>query len=202
MLKIIGAALPRTGTMSVKKAFEILGVGQSYHMHEVFLHTDHAAIWNNIHNSTVDWPSLLSGYSVTLDTPACLYWRELYSVFPQAKILLLQRDPEKWYDSVYTTIYQVIQKKDIETNLPLQMVKNLFFLQFMEGCFEDKAFAIDKYHHYCQEVKDIIPKEKLLIYEVSQGWQPLCQFLGCNIPNEIFPQKNIRKEFQRQNNIK
>ncbi len=100
-LRLIGAAFPRTGTMSVKRALESLGFGQCYHMHEVFGHPDHVPLWEAIgEGESPDWPKILAGYTATLDAPACLFWRELAVAFPDAKVLLLRRDPEMWYESM------------------------------------------------------------------------------------------------------
>lgn len=201
-LKLIGAAFPRTGTMSVKNALESLGFGRCYHMQEVWENPEHIPIWAATCDGEMpDWRNFLAGYAVTLDTPACLYWKELASAFPDAKVLLLQRDPESWYESMYSTVYQVIMGPKGKSDPALQMVRRLFFEQYMAGRFDDRDFAIRIYQRYCEDVIQNVPRDRLLVYEVSQGWAPLCDFLGYDVPNKPFPTKNSRNEFRARNNL-
>ena len=201
-LALIGAAFPRTGTMSVKKALETLGVGRCYHMHEVFLNPQHIPIWNNTCNGKMpNWRKLFAGYTVTLDAPACLYWRELTIEFPNAKVILLRRDPEAWYESVYATTYQVTMDAGGEVDPALRMIRHLFFEKYMSKSFEDRELAIGKYRQYCEDVIAGIPQEQLLVYEVSEGWHPLCSFLGYDIPASPFPNKNTRGEFRTRSKL-
>ena len=198
-LQLIGAAFPRTGTMSIKKALEILGFHGCYHMHEVFLHPEHAAVWDAASNGNLpDWQTFLEGYSITLDAPACLFWRDMMQAFPDAKVLLLKRDPETWYDSMMATTYPVIMGPAGEMDPALKMIRRVFLEKFMNHRFEDREYATAKYRLYCQEVMADTPNDKLLVYDVSQGWQPLCDFLGLEVPAEPFPVKNTRKLFRER----
>ena len=194
---LMGAAFPRTGTMSVKNALEHLGVGRCYHMHEVFLNPPHVEIWNAACEGRMpDWKSFLSGYAATLDTPACHFWRELAECFPRAKVLLLTRDPESWYDSMNATTYPVVMGPEGETDPALAMARRIFFETHLNGRFEDREYAISVYRQYCDDVRKSVTAERLLEYEVSQGWEPLCEFLGCRVPEEPFPKNNTREMFQ------
>ena len=196
-LKLIGAAFPRTGTMSVKCVLEALGFGQCYHMNEVFLTPAHVPIWDAAGDGILpDWSELFLGYTATLDTPACHYWKDLSATFPDAKVLLLRRDPETWYESMYNTTYQVIMGPRGEVDPALQMIRRLFLGKNMAGRFEDRDFAVATYRRYCENVIDEVPSDRLLVYEVSQGWEPLCGFLGYDVPQEPFPKKNTREEFR------
>jgi hypothetical protein len=201
-IKLIGAAFPRTGTMSVKRALESIGFGQCYHMHEVFLNPGHVPVWDAVCDGHMpDWSELLSGYTATLDTPACHYWEELAAAFPEAKIVLLRRDPDTWYESMYNTTYQVIMGPRGDVDPALQMIRRLFLGKHMKGRFEDRDFAVNAYRRYCENVPANVPSERLLVYEVSEGWQPLCDFLGLQVPDEPFPVKNTRDEFRARSNL-
>jgi Sulfotransferase domain len=46
-----------------------------------------------------------------------------------------------------------------------------------------------------EAVKATIPAGQLLVYDVKQGWAPLCEFLGVPVPDEPFPRSNDRREF-------
>ena len=199
---LIGAAFPRTGTMSVKTALERLGVGRCYHMHEVSLNPEHVEVWNAVHDGRMpDWRTFLSGYAATLDVPACLYWKELAETFPNAKVLFLRRDPEGWYESMLATTYQVVTGSKGQTEPPLAMVKRVLFEGYFEGRFEDRDHAIATYLRYCDEVRQCVSADRLLEYEVSQGWRPLCDLLKCPVPEEPFPRTNTRDSFRSRNRM-
>jgi hypothetical protein len=199
-MALIGAALPRTGTMSVKRALERLGAGRCYHMHDAALNAGHVEVWlAACEGKMPDWQSLLVGYSATLDVPACLYWKRLAGFFPDARVLLLRRDPELWYQSVLDTVYRVAMEQEGKSDPALAMVRRVFFDGYFDGRFEDRDHAIAVYCRYCEEVRQGVARERLLEYEVTQGWEPLCGFLGCDVPDEAFPHRNTRTEFQARN---
>ena len=135
-MRIVGAAFPRTGTVSVKYALERLGVAPSYHMHEVFLNPGHEAVWDAAwHGSLPDWPAFLAGYEATLDGPACLHWEQLSLAFPEASILLLRRGPDEWYSSVGATVYPIVTAR-ADADSAMGMVKRVLFDGFFSGRFE------------------------------------------------------------------
>jgi len=171
-------------------------------MHEVFLNPEHVPVWDAACDGKLpDWSRLLAGYAATLDTPACHYWRELALAFPEAKVLLIRRDPEEWYESMCATTYRVIMGPRGEVDPALRMIRRLFLRKHMCGRFEDRAFAVDTYRGYCEEVMAVVPGGRLLVYEVSEGWEPLCDFLGYDIPAEPFPKKNTREAFRARSGL-
>jgi hypothetical protein len=195
-LRIIGAAFPRTGTMSVKKALKILGIEPCYHMNEVFLHPQHIPLWQAAATGIFpDWKMLLAGYACTLDAPACQFWRELAACFPVAKILLLRRDPERWYASMRATICPVVYSPAGASDPALSLIRQIFFETYFEGRFDEKVYAIDRYRRYCDEVMNTFEAGRVLDYTVSQGWEPLCEFLGYAVPQVEFPHLNTTEQF-------
>ena len=127
---------------------------------------------------------------------------------PEAKVLLSVRDPERWYESTRTTIYPLTMLLDssrtvrlifglatllayggfagIKSSLPHDVIWDGTF----DGRFEDKAYAIEIFERHNEEVKRHVPPERLLVYEVKEGWVPLCEFLGVAEPEEPFPRLN------------
>ena len=194
-LKIIGAGFGRTGTLSLKNALEQLGFGPCYHMTELFSHPGADEQWGAIVNGAgVDWNTVFEGYQATVDWPACAFYKELMQAYPQAKVLLSVRDPEKWYESVSNTIYQVSRRPPPTTHA--SMIKTLIWEGTFHGRFEDKDYAIAIFQQHIEEVKQQVPVEKLLVYDVKEGWEPLCAFLGVAAPvNTPFPRLNDREEF-------
>lgn len=106
-MEIIGAGFGRTGTLSLKAALEQLGYSPCYHMLEVLQHPSHIATWQAAADGQpVDWANFLAGYPAGLDYPLAGFYQELLSAFPEAKVILSVRDPERWYESTYQTIFQ------------------------------------------------------------------------------------------------
>ena len=215
-LKVIGAGLGRTGTASLKEALEELGFGPCYHMFEVFTNPGHAAFWEAAwRGEPADWDGVLGGYEATVDWPACSFYEELMERNPDAKVLLSVRDPERWYESARQTIYELSK---LSTGSPFSrlgfalisrlafggfqtgqgpMAKEIIFQGTFDGRFEDKDHAIGVFNRHNEEVQRRVPKERLLVYEVKQGWGPLCEFLGVEVPDKPFPHLNDASEMRR-----
>jgi hypothetical protein len=208
-VKVIGAGFGRTGTWSLKAALEELGFGPCYHMTEVFAHPGHAEFWGSAwRGEPVDWEGVLGGYEATVDWPACTFYEELMERYPEAKVLLSVRDPERWYESTRTTIYELSMLLDGSTTARVifglisllvfggfaggrsSLVNNIIWQDTFDGRFEDKAYAIEVYKRHNDEVKRRVPSERLLVYEVKEDWGPLCEFLGAPEPEELFPHLN------------
>jgi Sulfotransferase domain len=105
-IEVLGAGFGRTGTMSLKVALEELGVGPCYHMIELFGHPEHVELWEAAsQGKAVNWDELFSGYRATTDWPACSFYEELMEKYTDAKVILTVRNPDRWYESTYNTIY-------------------------------------------------------------------------------------------------
>jgi hypothetical protein len=208
-IKIIGAGFGRTGTLSMKTALEELGFGPCYHMMEVFSHPKHAPVWEAAaKGETVNWKELFNGYQATVDWPGCTFYKEFMQIYPDAKVLLTVRDPEKWYESTQSTIYH----RTVRTNAPfsrrllrllrpdilktVRMINTLIWEGTFNDNFTDKPYAIEIFNQHIEEVKKVVPPERLLVYNVKEGWEPLCAFLGVEVPrNKPFPHLNDRVSF-------
>jgi Sulfotransferase domain len=197
-LKIIGAGFGRTGTLSIKHALEAVGFNPCYHMTELFDKPGLDAQWDAIvRGEPADWHMVFKGYQATVDWPACTFYKELMQAYPHAKVLLTVRDPEKWYESVINTIYQVShQNPDHALTVHGRMINALIWQGTFDGRIEDKDYAIAVFLRHNEEVKQQVPAEKLLVYNVKEGWEPLCAFLGVEVPPGIaFPHDNDRANF-------
>lgn len=194
-LKVIGAGFGRTGTFSLKNALEELGFGPCYHMREVDQKLGATEQWDAIAGGApADWQTLFEGYQATVDWPACTFYKELMHAYPDAKVLLTVRDPEKWYESVSSTIYPSSRRDPL--SLHAHMVNTLIWERTFNGKFEQKEYAIAVFRQHIEEVKQQVPQEKLLIYDVKEGWEPLCTFLGVEVsPEKPFPHLNDRANF-------
>jgi hypothetical protein len=216
-VKVIGAGFGRTGTASLKVALEELGFGPCYHMTEVFANSEHADFWLAAwRGEPVSWEGVLGSYEATVDWPACTFYAQLMERHPDAKVLLSVRDPERWYESTRSTIYELGK---ISTGSPLArlsfallsrlvfgtfktgqgpMTEEIIWQGTFDGRFEDKHHAIGVFNRHNEEVQRRVPQEQLLVYEVKQGWGPLCEFLGVEEPEEPFPRLNDAAEMRRR----
>jgi Sulfotransferase domain len=212
-LKIIGAGFGRTGTLSLKGVLEELGFGPCYHMVEVFHHPEDTAQWEAAaRGEPIDWHQLLAGYQATVDWPGCAFYEELLHTYPDARVLLSVRDPASWYESVDSTIYQMRRMTTHFSPAAVlfrvmglfapdrrrvgRMINALVWQGIFNGHFEDKDDAIAIFHQHIENVKKRVPPDTLLVYNVNQGWEPLCTFLGIQVPpDKPFPHLNERTSF-------
>jgi hypothetical protein len=199
-LQVIGAGFGRTGTLSLKTALETIGFGPCYHMLEVARQPGHAQHWIDALDGLHDFHALFEGYAASVDWPGCHFWRELADLHPEARVVLSLRDPERWYESVASTIYRVMTAQlpaDVPEGFRIQqqMVRRMVLEETFEGRFEDRAHTLDVFRRHNETVQRTIAQDRLLIYEVSEGWETLCRFLDRPIPKEDFPRLNDSKSF-------
>jgi len=212
-LKVIGAGFGRTGTWSTKAALDELGL-PCYHMTEVIQNKDnksHLDFWRNVANSPPgtqqDWEPIFAKYAATVDNPGCCVYRELMAAYPDAKVLLTlhPRGAEAWYESTIDTIYfteNLWQFKVLELLTPFgrkfgDMSRKLIWGRTLNGVMGDKTKAVARYNAYVEEVKAAVPPDKLLIFKVTEGWEPLCAFLGVPKPETEFPNLNDRASIKK-----
>jgi hypothetical protein len=195
-LKLIGAGLGRTGTLSLKVALERLGYGPCYHMIEILTAPERARHWlERTPDGSHDWDAIFDGYRATVDWPAAAFWRELVDRYPDAKVLLSRRDADAWYDSMMNTIYPVMMQGPPARAPKVlhdfhRMVFPLIFERTFGGRLADRAHATRVFEEHNQSVIDAIPPSNLLVYRPGDGWEPLCRFLDVPVPDEDFPHLN------------
>jgi hypothetical protein len=192
-LSVIGAGFGRTGTESMKLALDALGLGPCHHMREVGGNPTQTALWRAVaKGGEADWDEIFAGYRSAVDWPAAFYWRELSEHYPDAKILLTLRSPESWYASVEKTILKVVQTSTDRESLGVSLIGEGVF----GGRLDDRDHAIAIYERNTAEVQASFPDDRLLTYNIGDGWAPLCDFLGKPIPDEPFPHSNSTEEFK------
>jgi hypothetical protein len=199
-LKVIGSGYGRTGTMSMKLALEHLGFGPCHHMIEVMRNPAQPPLWKAVAaGGKVDWSEVFRGYDSQVDWPGAAVWRDTSIAFPDAKVLHTERPEDVWWNSFSMTIGKFF---NLLPNLPLppdaadifHAMKNLFVKdQFGDPIERDRAIAA--YRRNNQMVRDTIPADRLLVFDVAQGWGPLCRFLEVPEPEAPFPSTHHRAEF-------
>lgn len=199
-LAVIGAGVGRTGTMSLKLALERLGLGPCYHMLEVLANPAHDPIWHAAtRGEPVDWDALFAGYRSAVDWPVAAFWRELCVHYPDAKLVLSVRDSKQWHASVMDTIFKALSSDpkpgDEQARVHRAMTRELILDRTFRGRLDDPAHAISVYEQHNRAVTDAIAADRLLVYEIGSGWEPLCAFLDLPVPDEPYPRRNTRSEF-------
>lgn len=198
-LTLIGAGLGRTGTLSLKLALEQLGLGRCHHMAEVFGQPERVPLWVEAAKGRPDWEAIYEGYGAAVDYPTCTFWRELAEAYPDAKVLLSVRDADAWFDSTQSTIFSEANV-ELCRKTPIPEFFELTVFRDFGDRLRDRAFMTDYFHRWNETVRAAIPADRLLVYEVKQGWEPLCAFLGLPVPDEPFPRSNSREELSARIN--
>lgn len=209
-IEVIGAGLPRTGTLTQKVALEMLGFTPCYHWVDVLADLDRVAIWEKAMDGKADWPQIFGESRATVDWPGGYFWRELMDAYPDAKVLLSVRNPQSWEPSFRETIVDMGHGQTLLNLLSsaralvdpqwqryVGFVERMFWSQ--EGTFanghESPQQLIDAMIAHNEEVKRTVPAERLLVWEPADGWGPLCEFLEVDVPAEPLPHANDRETF-------
>lgn len=194
-LSVIGAGLGRTGTLSLKLALETLGFKRCCHMFELVEHYDRVPLWAKAsRGEKVNWDEVFTGFDCTVDWPAATYYRELADHYPNAKVVLTVRNADQWFESTKATIAPVMYEMALQSSYPHSAMM-LHILRSFGGNFESRQRCIDVYNKHNEEVKRTISPDRLLVIDISAGWQPLCEFLNVSIPDSPFPRINDRNQF-------
>ena len=202
-LQVIGAGMPRTGTLSLKTALEQLGFGPCHHMTEVFAHPEQWPLWDRVGDGEeVEWEDIFGPYRSTTDAPGVFFWRQLAARYPDARLILTERDPDRWYESTAATIFSA-QHREMLQGSPVGAI--IAKLSRQSWASRDdivrtgpppREVMIELFKAHNAAVRAEAPPERLLVYSVSQGWDPLCKFLGVEVPDRPFPHVNSTEEFQ------
>jgi hypothetical protein len=198
-LKVIGAGLGRTGTLSLKLALEHLGFDPCHHMVEVLANMeDQVPKWLSANGENPDWARIFAGYQATVDYPGCSYWRPLVARYPDAKVILSLRDPDSWFKSVSTTIFSPPMIA-MMVNSPLQPFFENSVVKDFGDRIADAAFMTDYFRRWNDAVIAQVPADRLLVFEARQGWGPLCAFLDVPVPDVPYPRVNSSEEMLARN---
>ncbi|KAH6604324.1 hypothetical protein Trco_007770 [Trichoderma cornu-damae] len=231
-MRVIVCGLQRTGTLSMRVALEQLGFGDCYHMHNVLVNpVAEAPKWIRLFEvhfggkgtvTRADFDEVLGHFRACVDVPPALFGVELAAAYPEAKVIVLSREPEKWYDSVLESIMAAMQPQSLRVKLEmlfcfaLDPATRAFagFGRAMSGLAmrydhrTEKDRAIAWFTGMYRRFRDEIPEARRLEYRVQDGWGPLCAYLEVPVPTvrdaetgrmveAPFPHVNDRETFRR-----
>jgi hypothetical protein len=208
-MKLIGAGLPRTGTLSLKVALEVLGMGPCYHMVNVLGDLDLVPAWRRALDGDGQWDEIFEGFEATVDWPGSYFFGQLIDVYPDAKVLLSVRDGHAWARSMRDTIWGVLYGDNVVRHLAAargdidpkwrgymelmaEMWRRSGLIRGEDTTDEQMGSGMGRYH---EQVKRTVPSDRLLVWSVDEGWGPLCEFLERPAPEMPFPHLNDSKEF-------
>ncbi len=209
-MRLIGAGLPRTGTLTQKLALEQLGLTPCYHWVNVIADLDQVELWDRAIDGEAIWDRVFAGQQATVDWPGGYFYRELTDAYPDAKVLLSVREPESWERSFRETIWTMSHGDTLMPLLAharaevdprwkryLDLVDRMFWGP--QGTFAaghaEPSQLIEQMLRHNAEVERVVPAERLLVWEVTDGWEPLCDFLELDVPAEPLPHANDRDTF-------
>ena len=216
-LKVIGAGIGRTGTTSLKEALSMLLGGNCFHFLEFKSHPELMSEWlefttESQKHRTADksgaesisqWERLLPGYIGCVDEPCSWYWKQLWTAFPDALVILSTRDSQSWWESVESVTLQIQAEKSQPQLLTKERQEYLEFLfKLYPGLNEEvlREDSIAAFEEHNQKVLDFAEQneefnKRLLVWRASDGWEPICKSLNLPVPDTPFPHRNRRSEF-------
>ncbi|MGH9302837.1 MAG: sulfotransferase family protein [Acidimicrobiales bacterium] len=209
-MRLIGAGLPRTGTLSLRVALETIGFAPCYHMVEVLNDLDRAVPWAEALDGKANFEHIFSGYEATVDWPGAFFWEELLDAFPDAKVLLSVRSGESWAKSMENTIYGVLQGDSMMHDLSsarcrvdaswagyIDLMTRMWQASglLMRGEAVDAAALAAGMERYNDKVRGTVPSGRLLVWDIGDGFEPLCDFLEVPRPDAAFPHINVSQMF-------
>lgn len=196
-MKIVGAGLGRTGTLSLKVALEQLLGGRCYHMMEVGA-AGHVDAWHRAAiGGKVDWPALLADFDAIVDWPGAAFWEQLSEAFPDALVLLSRRPLDRWYESAAATILPDVENDGSAEALAFERMWHAIRNDFTPN-WADRDVTIEAARRHNERVIEQVSPDRLLVYEPGDGWEPICDRLGIPVPDDPYPHVNTREQFLRR----
>ncbi|KAF8847516.1 hypothetical protein BDZ45DRAFT_780148 [Acephala macrosclerotiorum] len=205
-IQVIGAGFSRTATVSFTLALQKLLKGPVCHGGAASLTREEEFIkkWilalnpqSTKETTKEQLKDLLAGYVACTDWCSYMFVPELAEAFPDAKVIVTTRDPEKWWASY-------VELKSVAPwwvgYVFASMPKLRWFRAWGDAMkrkyvspFAARAGADSAHHHY---IRSVVPKDRLFFFNVKDGWGPLCEILNVPIPDEPFPHANDKLAVQ------
>ncbi|KAI9488076.1 P-loop containing nucleoside triphosphate hydrolase protein, partial [Zychaea mexicana] len=206
-LEVIGAAYSRSGSKSLRDALNILGYRTLHGGNMIRERVGNTELIENAYDhpdKSVDWNPLFDGYNAAVEFPAVCFVQSLLEAYPDAKVILIERDADSWYESIKDTVCKLCETtgtRELTENATHLM--HVFSKLWLDGVLLDSKLMADaeavkaRYKAYNAWVKECVPQERLLALKLEEGidWNKICAFLGKPVPVEPYPRINSRKQF-------
>jgi len=202
-MRVLGVGLGRTGTSTLHRALEILGL-KSIHFDTNRLNDILAGVTPNPDFRRYD------DIDAVTDIPSAYFFSELLEAYPESKAILTIRDINTWWKSIsyHSNIRTPISKKGFRCyasrvlglKQQLEMDREekydmfrILMRNYVYGSIVASEFLYKKkYVEHNNHVIATVPAKRLLIIDITagDGWDKICPFLGMPMPSEIFPHEN------------
>jgi hypothetical protein len=209
-MEVLSLGVSRTGTSSMQEALDILGYANPYHFIQLITNAKDADLWHEAYkckfqhkgqvNYRQQFDAVIGHCGAVTDHPAFVFWQELVDAYPDAKVVLVERDEDKWYTSVIGLVEGILNPFAVYF---LRFADPYWYgrienagLWWLDAFFGSRSMkdiqkvARERYRRHYRDVRQAVPKDKLLEYELGSGWEPLCKFLGKPVPSVPFPHRN------------
>ena len=211
-MRVLALGFARTGTVSVRQVLQRLGI-PTYHFHSTFCSGDDLLIWEEAFRSKYFggqtpltrnfWDKLLGHVSAVTDFPAIAFAEELIVAYPEAKLILWEREEDAWYQSFVRAsvepyrgwsrpVFAWLDPDDFGRSWRM-ITQSLYLGKFRaRNASELQENARRVYREHFVLIRELIKFQpgKSLEYKLDQGWEPICTFLELEVPEEQFPHAN------------
>ncbi|KAJ6596325.1 P-loop containing nucleoside triphosphate hydrolase protein [Mycena vulgaris] len=209
-MEVLVLGFCRTGTASMRAALALLGYGNAHHIGRAMSNPAEVDAWNaaidakfhkrgTVHQGREEWDRLLGDFRAVADVPGILFAEELIHAYSDAKVILTTRNPDRWWTSFHETLLVMLGGKYTRLARWLDPQGYGKFVPFARRNLEillgpldvlEEASAKRRYTAYYADIQRLVPPQRLLEYEMGEGWGRLCAFLGKEEPGVAFPHKN------------
>ena len=199
-MKIICAGYGKTGTKSIAKALRHLGFTVFDWEEQTLDFVDH---WVDVfqNGAEPDVKRVYQNADACTDFPGGFFFEEILDAFPDCKVILSEREEDSWIESLVRQLNAVAAARSEFVSMLSPTASKMAYvydsvLNVAYGSCNPKSTHVfrKRYRIHNHRVKSIVPADKLLMYNVTQGWKPLCGFLECEVPTVAFPHENIKSE--------
>ncbi|KAF2870479.1 hypothetical protein BDV95DRAFT_607649 [Massariosphaeria phaeospora] len=211
-MRVLVLGMCRTGTSSIAAALRKLGY-TPHHMRLVLSTPSDIPLWQEAVSVTLTPPSerqpiqrmqepygraefdkLLGDYDAVTDLPGVAFANELVEAYPEAKVILTNRPYAEWEQSMQASIWNLFTWRlfnwcrllTITQMAPLMWLLHSIF-RVHNGNHYGGPEAKEGYDAHYANVRKSVPKGRLLEFGPDFRWEPLCAFLGHDVPKESFP---------------
>lgn len=210
---------------SLTLALEELGF-PTLHTQHLYEHVDIIEMWtNDIFLPSIRAEKTIMGdpdlsliaeeFSATADLPMALYFEKIMERYPKCKFVLTEREnSQEWFRSWETLTNSITEPTNLGGFVFSNVRQYSYYLRWLFSVVnknetylthpfplppQDESACINSYEAHNRNVRNKIPADRLLVYNVKEGWKPLCQFLEItNCPTTPFPKTNSARSVQVQ----
>ena len=200
----------------MQEALGILGYPNPYHYASLFRNVKDSDYWQELldakfnHNQRIDgqmhFDKLLGHCGAVSDVPCVLFWEELVEAYPDAKVVIVERTEDQWarsFEELVDGALNPVATYVLRYTDPAWLGRiNVLAQAWIEAFLGTSNLAKGKknmrsaYRAHYATIRAKVPREKILEYKLGSGWDPLCKFLGKDVPDVPFPHRNEAKMLQ------